>query len=185
MLGGVGDLIRPLTGLAQQLTDPLMATYARNAGIIAGGGAITPTEAAGLNAPLTAQLAQAGMGRSATAPFLQGMNTYNEMQRRVDVATGRQNQGAGLIQAINTAIPAAIQSLQGTALQGALTTEGQTINDFLAFPGALAGPIANQIALNQAGQFSSNVAGANKNAGIETGIISALGNIASSAVKFA
>jgi hypothetical protein len=181
----------PSTGA---VTDPLYAALQRNAGIVSSGGAMTAQEAASLNAPLTAELGQAGMGRTAPGVFTQAMNTYNEMQNRVNTAIGQEIQLGPAIEEIQakdaatrSLIPQAIEQIRSQdvglrqqllgGIQGAETTaqgaligaEQAGVGDFSALLGNIGQPVASQVLANQQAQAANVAAANNKNAGIGSG----------------
>src|SRR5215472_5224954 len=125
-LEGFGKALPPVS----RLTSPLSAALGRDAKIVASGGRMTPAEAASLNAPITAELGQAGMGHTAPGVFTQAMNTYNEMQNRVNTAIGQETQLAPAIQGlqaqdigVRSGLVQGEVGLQGTGIETALGTE--------------------------------------------------------------
>jgi hypothetical protein len=138
---------------------------------------MTASEAAGLNAPLSAELGAAGMGHTAPGVFSQGMNTYQEMQNRLNTAIGQETRLAQTDVGIRTALPQAIQGLEGTAASANLQTMLGGESAYTGLVGALSGPIASQMLANQQAQAASATAGANKNAGLGSGALTALGEI--------
>jgi len=195
MISGIPGMVQPLQNILRTLpsvtglTAPLQSALNRDAQIVATGGRMTPSEAASLNAPLTAELGQAGMGHTAPGVFTQGMNTYQEMQNRVNTAIGQEMQLAPGIEqlrtmdvGLRTALPQAIVGLQGTGIETALGTEASRLGDYTSLAGMFAPSISSAALANQQAGAASSIAGANKNAGLETGAVSALGSIGAAAI---
>lgn len=200
------DILTNLPSVSGQV-DPLQAALNRNAGIVSTGGALTPTEAASLNAPLSAELGEAGMGRTAPGVFTRALNTYNEMQNRVNTAIGQELQLAPTIENIRakdaalratipmsieqlrsedvglrTQIPSAIQGLE-TGAQGALTNaELAGVSGLAGLESPFLGAETSIVQANQQAQAANAAAANNKNAGLGSGLLSGLSSIGSASI---
>lgn len=188
MFPGQAASLQALQGQIPSLTSilaPIQSALGYDQSIVASRGALTPSEAASLNAPITAELGQAGMGHTAPGVFEQAMNTYQGMQNRVNTAIGQIGQ---LVPAMTSAIgqdvsavgsiPGLIQGL-GTGAMGAVLSPFQSATqDIIGLTGAISGPVSSQILANQQAQATSATNAANKQAGIITGALNAVGSAA-------
>lgn len=188
MFPGQAGMLQALQGQIPSLTSilgPIQQALGYDTGVLANRGALSASDAASLNAPITAELGQAGMGHTAPGVFEQAMNTWQAQQNRVNTAIGQIGQ---LVPAMTSAIgqdvsavgeiPGLIQGL-GTGAMGAVLQPFQSATqDIIGLTGAISGPVSSQILANQQAQATSATNAANKQAGIITGALNAVGSAA-------